>query len=150
MPTNELISKLNSLGEEFAEALVALSSEHEIREIQARFLGKKGRVSALMGEMGKLAPEDRRTIGAAFNKVKSAIEGSVDGKLSELADRAIAADLARRVDISLPGRKRRAGPLVRQEVSRLQTSVFAKRSQRPSAVKRDHEPELICRGIASR
>lgn len=109
MPTNELISKLNSLGEEFAEALVASSSEHEIREIQARFLGKKGRVSALMGEMGKLAPEDRRDVGAAFNKVKSDIAGAVDGKLGELLARADAADLARTIDVTLPGRRRWPG-----------------------------------------
>lgn len=109
MATDELISKLNFLANEFAEALVALSSEHEIREIQARFLGKKGRVSALMGALGKLAPDERRTVGAAFNKVKSEISGAVDGKLSDLVARAEAADLARTVDVSLPGRTRMAG-----------------------------------------
>ncbi len=109
MATDALINKLNSLGEEFAEALAALSSEQDIREIQARFLGKKGRVSALMGEMGKMAPDDRRTIGAAFNKVKDGIAGSVEAKLSELVARADAADLARTIDVSLPGRTRSAG-----------------------------------------
>lgn len=104
MAAEELITKLNSLGDEFGEALVALSSEQEIREVQARFLGKKGRVSALMREMGKLAPEDKRTVGAAFNRVKNDIAGAVDGKLGELTAAKEAADLARRVDVSLPGR----------------------------------------------
>lgn len=109
MAAEELIEKLNTLGNEFGAALVPLHSEQEIREIQARFLGKKGRVSALMREMGKLAPEDKRTVGAAFNRVKNDIAGAVDGKLGELEAAKEAADLARRVDVSLPGRTRRTG-----------------------------------------
>ncbi len=104
MAAEELISKLNSLGEEFGDALVSLSSEQEIREVQARFLGKKGRVSALMREMGKLPPEDKRTVGAAFNRVKNDIAGAVDGKLGELSAAKESADLARTTDVSLPGR----------------------------------------------
>jgi phenylalanyl-tRNA synthetase alpha chain len=109
MAAEELISKLNTLGNEFGEALVPLKSEQEIREIQARFLGKKGRVSALMREMGKLPPEDKRSVGAAFNRVKNDIAGAVDGKLGELSAAKEAADLARSVDVSLPGRTRRIG-----------------------------------------
>ena len=109
MAAEELIGKLNRLGNEFGEALAPLHSEQEIREIQARFLGKKGRVSALMREMGKLAPEDKRTVGAAFNRVKNNIAGAVEGKLGELAAAKEAADLARSIDVSLPGRTRRMG-----------------------------------------
>ncbi len=109
MAAEELIAELNSLGNEFGEALVSLSSEQEIREVQARFLGKKGRVSALMRQMGKLPPDDKRTVGAAFNRVKNEIAGAVDGKLGELSAAKDAADLARSVDVSLPGRTRHLG-----------------------------------------
>ncbi len=109
MPAEELIGKLDGLGSEFAQALVSLSSEQDIRELQAQFLGKKGRVSALMREMGKLPPDTRRVVGAAFNRVKDGIAGAVDGKLDELVKVAEAADLERTIDVSLPGRVRSAG-----------------------------------------
>jgi len=109
MATEELISKLTTLGAEFADALLPLSSEQEIREVQAKFLGKKGRVSALMREMGKLPPEDKRSVGAAFNAVKSDIAGAVEGRLEQLSAAAEAADLARTTDVSLPGRVRVSG-----------------------------------------
>tara|TARA_R110002096_G_scaffold77896_1_gene183110 strand:- start:6179 stop:7219 length:1041 start_codon:yes stop_codon:yes gene_type:complete len=109
MATEELISKLTSLNDEFASALSQLSSEQDIREVQAKYLGKKGMVSALMREMGKLPPEDKRTVGAAFNKVKTAIAGAVEGRLGELTAAAAEADLARTVDVSLPGRVRTSG-----------------------------------------
>jgi phenylalanyl-tRNA synthetase alpha chain len=54
--------------------------------------------------MGKLPPDDKRTVGAAFNRVKNDIAGAVDGKLSDLQAAKDAADLARTTDVSLPGR----------------------------------------------
>ena len=100
----ELIAKLSALGEEFSRAIEPLSAEQDIRDAQARFLGKKGKVSALMREMGKLAPEDRKSVGAEFNKIKAAITGAVEDKLRELAKSDRELDLARSIDVTLPGR----------------------------------------------
>jgi phenylalanyl-tRNA synthetase alpha chain len=72
-------------------------------------LGKKGLVSALMRQMGKLDPADRKSVGATFNRVKASIAGAVEAKLGELEAAERAADLARTVDVSLPGRMPRAG-----------------------------------------
>src|SRR5262249_58908810 len=75
-----------------------------IRAAQAQFLGKKGKVSELMKELGKLPPGERPAVGAAANKVKQTIEALTAARLGELANAAAKADLARHVDVTLPAR----------------------------------------------
>ena len=78
--------------------------EQAIRAAQAQFLGKKGKVSELMKELGKLPPADRPAVGAAANKVKQSDRARGRARLAELADAAATADLARTVDVTLPAR----------------------------------------------
>ncbi|MCA9679081.1 MAG: phenylalanine--tRNA ligase subunit alpha [Myxococcales bacterium] len=109
--TRELIDRLEHLRGEFAAIIAPLADEQAIRAAQAQFLGKKGQVSAVMKELGRLPATDRPVVGEAVNRIKGDIEGAVAGKLAELAGRARAADLARTVDVTLPGRPRGAAPL---------------------------------------
>src|SRR5262245_9918305 len=102
--TSELIAKLEQLGAEFVSRAQALDDEQEIRAAQAQFLGKKGKVSELMKQLGTLPASDRPTLGAAANKVKQQIEDTVDACLARLADTKKRADLERRVDVTLPAR----------------------------------------------
>jgi phenylalanyl-tRNA synthetase alpha chain len=102
--TSALIANLEKLGVEFHTVIRPLADEQAIRAAQAQFLGKKGKVSELMKELGKLPPGDRPAVGAAVNKVKQAIEDSVAERLRELAAAAARLDLARTVDITLPAR----------------------------------------------
>ena len=111
MTTTELVAELERLGAEFDQVIAPLADEQAIRAAQAQFLGKKGRVSELMKELGRLPPADRPQVGAASNRVKGAIEAAVERKLGELAGAARAADLARAIDVTLPARPHRAGHL---------------------------------------
>ncbi len=109
MSPQALIDRLDSLEKAFADEIAPLSSEQDIRAAQARFLGKKGAVSEVMKQMGKLAPEDRKAVGQVANRVKASVEGEVARKLGELDEAARAADLSREVDVTLPGRARPRG-----------------------------------------
>ena len=57
--TTDLIAKLEQLGDEFLAQAQSLADEQAIRAVQAQFLGKKGKVSDLMKELGKLPTGDR-------------------------------------------------------------------------------------------
>lgn len=105
----QLIEQLESLLAEFEALIAPLSDEQEIRRVQAQFMGKKGKVSLLMKQMGKLPNEDKRPVGAEFNKVKTAITDAVAKKLDDLVQAEAAKDLARTIDVSLPGRQVRQG-----------------------------------------
>ena len=100
--TNELIESIERLGGEYEVVVGPLADEQAIRAAHAQFLGKKGRVSELMKDLGKLPPKDRPTVGAAANKVKQTIEQLTADRLGALAAGAAKADLERRVDVTLP------------------------------------------------
>jgi len=105
MPTaKDLIASLERLDDEFVAVIRPLVDEQGIRAAQAGFLGKKGKLSELMKELGRLPAGDRPAVGAAANKVKQAIEDRVAARLGELADAADRQDLARTVDVTLPAR----------------------------------------------
>jgi phenylalanyl-tRNA synthetase alpha chain len=101
---SELIARLDRLTGDFAAIIAPLADEQAIRAAQAQFLGKKGQVSDVMKELGRLPPADRPTVGAAANRLKDEIAGQVTARLDALAHARRAADLARKVDVTLPGR----------------------------------------------
>ncbi|HVV82103.1 MAG TPA: phenylalanine--tRNA ligase subunit alpha [Kofleriaceae bacterium] len=100
----DLIARLERLGGDFAQVIAPLVDEQAIRAAQAQFLGKKGQVSDVMKELGRLPPADRPTVGAAANRVKDEIGAAVAARLEALVQARRAADLARKVDVTLPGR----------------------------------------------
>ena len=100
----DLIANLERLDDEFVAVIRPLADEQGIRAAQAGFLGKKGKLSELMKELGRLPAGDRPQVGAAANKVKQSIEERVAARLGELADAADQKDLARTVDVTLPAR----------------------------------------------
>jgi phenylalanyl-tRNA synthetase alpha chain len=116
-----LIAEFDRLKDEFVSEIAGLSDEQGIRALQARYLGKKGRVSELMKLLGRLPPADRGQVGAKANETKERIEGEVERRLAALAEAGLSADLTRSVDVTLPGRGRRLGTLhpltlVRREI----------------------------------
>ncbi len=111
MTTSELVAELERLGAEFDQVIAPLADEQAIRAAQAQFLGKKGRVSELMKELGRLPAADKPSVGQVVNRVKGGIEAAVEAKLGDLVNVARAADLARSLDVTLPARPHRAGHL---------------------------------------
>ncbi len=122
--TSQLIVELDRLAGEFAGEIGALATEEEIRLAQARYLGKKGKVSELMKALGKLPPAERPAVGEAANRAKSSIERAVGERLAALAEASLSADLARVVDVTLPPRGAPLGTLhpltlVRREIEEI-------------------------------
>lgn len=111
MTAEDLIRQIEAAGQAFSASLADLTDEQEIRAEKARVLGKKGSLAGVMKGLGALPPGDRPRVGEALNRVKDGIEGDVARRLEALADAALAADLGRRVDVTLPGRSPRAGHL---------------------------------------
>ena len=109
MEPREIIDELAGLAAACEAALEDLETEQAIRDLQASYLGKKGRVSALQRMLGKIAPEARKEVGRAFNETKGRISGAVARAIDALAEREQRAYLERHVDRTLPGRAPRRG-----------------------------------------
>lgn len=99
--------------EELAKA--ELSSCTEIKaldDLRIKYLGKKGELTAILKQMGKLSAEERPVIGQLANKVRADIEEAIAEKLTALKSEAQAAKIAAEsIDITLPGKKQTIGKL---------------------------------------
>ncbi|MGN0634325.1 MAG: phenylalanine--tRNA ligase subunit alpha [Oscillospiraceae bacterium] len=79
-------------------------------EIRVKFLGKKGEITAILKQMGKLSAEERPVIGQLANKVRSDIEQALTSAQETLKSKAAALKLeAEALDVTLPGKAVKLG-----------------------------------------
>ncbi|MEG1049328.1 MAG: phenylalanine--tRNA ligase subunit alpha, partial [Oscillospiraceae bacterium] len=92
-----------------AATLKQISDVHtlaEIEDIRVKILGKKGEVTAILKQMGKLTSEERPVMGALANEVREAVENAIEAKLAELNQELLLRQLEQEeIDITLPGKE---------------------------------------------
>ena len=76
------------------------------------YLGKKGELTAVLKQMGKLSAEERPVMGQLANDVRAALEAAIEARSEALAAGGHwhARLQAETVDVTIPGKKRGAGP----------------------------------------
>lgn len=88
------------------EAIAAAADEKAVDEARVRFLGKKGELTGMLKQMGRLSAEERPVIGALANEIREEITETIRQRSAALADAALNARLAGEViDVTLPGRR---------------------------------------------
>ena len=95
------------------ESAAEISTRAEFERFKGRFLGReKGMVPGLFAGMRQLPPEERSAFGARANAAKQEIEAGI-ARMAEQIERgeAQARETAAAVDVTLPGRRLRAGAL---------------------------------------
>ncbi len=112
-----------------AEIIInAVSDLASLDEIRIQFLGKKGKLTAMMKTLGKLSNEERPKAGQLINDAKQRVQGLLLAKKNQLSDVALAKILAEEaLDITLPGRDLDVGGLhpVTRTLRRIE-SIFAR------------------------
>ncbi|MBN2524814.1 MAG: phenylalanine--tRNA ligase subunit alpha [Deltaproteobacteria bacterium] len=104
MDPNEIIARLQLLAEQFAGELQNQPTEQAIRDLQAAYLSKKGKLGELQQSLGKVEPAQRKVVGQAFNQAKQAIVQSVSEAIETLVKKAEDVYLNEYFDVTLPGR----------------------------------------------
>ena len=91
-----------------AEALSAFGSVKDaaaLDELRVKYLGKKGELTAVLKQMGRLSAEERPAMGQLANEVRAALETALDTASEKLAQAALSARLkAETVDVTIPGK----------------------------------------------
>ena len=91
-----------------AEALSAFGSVKDaaaLDELRVKYLGKKGELTAVLKQMGRLSAEERPAMGQLANEVRAALETALDTASGKLAQAALSARLkAETVDVTIPGK----------------------------------------------
>jgi len=109
---DSLLQSLERLRSEFSASLTRATDEAALLEVKTEYLGKKGRLTEVLKEMGRLSAEERPAVGAKANEVKEFIDGQIALALERSKSAALDADLAKDVfDTSLPGRGEALGHL---------------------------------------
>ncbi len=109
---NQLESDLIKLKQEAISAIASVDTLSILEDFRLAYLGKKGKVSAILGGLGKLDAGDRPRIGAIANEVKEAIQNSLEQKRQDLQRAIIQAKLASEtIDVTMPGVYRPLGRL---------------------------------------
>ena len=106
------MDELDQLVERAQQEFARAPTPAELENAKARFLGKAGRVTELLKALGALAVDEKKTRGAAINRVKERIETALQERRLALAQAELDAQLhAEALDVTLPGRRRGEGAL---------------------------------------
>jgi len=118
------MQELQSILEEALEAFAAVENAAELENIKARYLGKEGKLTALLKGLGKLSAEERPAAGVRINQVKQQIEAALQAQREAIQQHALQARLAAEsLDVTLPGRGCGVGGLhpVTRTLERIET-----------------------------
>ncbi|MDR2051520.1 MAG: phenylalanine--tRNA ligase subunit alpha [Deltaproteobacteria bacterium] len=100
--------ELENLAGQFEKELAATSSPEDLEALRVAFMGRKGRLAALMALLGQAPPEERPALGRRANEIKKLFQDLLEGRAAVLRRPAAAAEF---FDPSLPGRLPAQGSL---------------------------------------
>lgn len=90
----------------FSNELKSASLENDINDIRVKYLGKKGEITNILKQMGKMRPEERPTIGKVANEVRNFISQNIELKLNKVREDALNKRLIKeKLDVTLPGKR---------------------------------------------
>ena len=86
------------------QALNEADSPAALEDLRVRFLGKKGELTAVLKQMGKLSAEERPVMGQIANSVRAMIEAKLDERKSAIDAAVLEEKLAKEaLDVTIPG-----------------------------------------------
>jgi phenylalanyl-tRNA synthetase alpha chain len=97
------MDSLDSIRDEWLGQIAAAANPDALEQIRIAALGRNGQVTALLKGLGALGPDERKTRGAAVNRLKNEIEAALGGAKTRLERGALDQRLAQeRIDVTLP------------------------------------------------
>ncbi len=120
---------IQKIRDEAFAAIAASPDKESVQNCRVRFLGKKGELTLLMKQMGKIDKDQRREIGSLLNVAKKEVEDAASGRDKEL-DESRFDEIAETewIDITLPGYAATVGHIhptlqVQRELEEIFTSM---------------------------
>ena len=96
--------QLENIRQQALAALDAAGDLAALEELRVKLLGKKGELTAVLKQMGKLSAEERPVMGQLANSVRAAIEAELETRKAQLNAAVLEAKLAAEaIDVTVPG-----------------------------------------------
>ena len=91
----QLTDQLEALETEAAAEIAAAADADALEQLRVSLLGKKGRLSGVLGAMGKLPGDERPLVGQRANVLKTQVQALLSERLQAVKSAALDARLAR-------------------------------------------------------
>jgi phenylalanyl-tRNA synthetase alpha chain len=102
--------QLNAVKVKADNELKLVESSEQLETLRVKFLGKKGELTAILSQMGKLSAEERPVIGQIANDIRVFIENEIKTKKEALLQSEMEKRLEEeKIDITLPGKSHPVG-----------------------------------------
>ena len=96
--------QLEKIKQEALAALAETQDAAELDSLRVKYLGKKGELTAVLKQMGKLSAEERPAMGQLANEVRAALEEAIEVASKKLEAAALEAKLVNEaLDVTIPG-----------------------------------------------
>ncbi len=96
--------QLQQIRQQALAALDAAETPAALEELRVRLLGKKGELTAVLKQMGKLSPEERPVMGQIANAVRADIEAKLEQCKASIGAAVLEKKLeAEAIDVTIPG-----------------------------------------------
>lgn len=102
--------KLYDIRQSAQDAFDNITTQEQLESFRVEFLGKKGRLTEVLREMGKLPAQERPVVGQLANDVRLFIESQIDAKKQRLEMLQLEKKLLEeKIDVTMPGKRQRLG-----------------------------------------
>ena len=99
----QLTDQLEHLEAEAAQAIAAAATATELEDLRVGLLGKKGKLSGVLGAMGKLPGDERPLVGQRANVLKEQVQTLMADRLAAVKGAAMAQRIAAEtLDVTAP------------------------------------------------
>ncbi len=96
--------QLENIKQQALTALTEAQTPAALEELRVKLLGKKGELTAVLKQMGKLSPEERPVMGQIANAVRAAIEEKLEERKAAIHAAVLEQKLAAEaIDVTIPG-----------------------------------------------
>ncbi|MEG1633544.1 MAG: phenylalanine--tRNA ligase subunit alpha [Oscillospiraceae bacterium] len=103
----ELLQELRAAS---AAAVSQADSAEALEELRVKYLGKKGELTAILKQMGKLSAEERPIIGQLANQVREELESELEAGKKAIGEKQLEQRLAAEtLDVTMPGEEMTLG-----------------------------------------
>ena len=97
-------AQLEAIRSAALDAINGTQTTAELDAVRVQYLGKKGELTAVLKQMGKLSPKERPVMGQMANEVRAALENAIEAQSAVLAEKALDDKLeAETLDVTIPG-----------------------------------------------
>lgn len=101
-----MLTKLAEIKKQFEDQLTQSADASELEHIRVSLLGRKGRLTAILKEMGKLTADEKKTVGGKVNEFKKEVTERIAARKEELQQMEMEKQIHAmpEIDLSIPAK----------------------------------------------